>query len=342
VIASKKRSGFAVATAVFALVVVTALAIGTLFAATHEVRSGADTIHLARALMAAEFGIEQTVATWNRQWNALARGFGQTLTLSTPDGAALNVNVARLADELFLVTSEARAGPARRQVARVVRLDTDDPPLRAALGLQGVGQVGESVAIDGSDHSPSGWDCTAPGPPLPPFIIIADTSELLRFGHFDWDELVSLATTRLTQSVTNPSPRWTDEECDTNDPTNWGEPTRSNGGACTGYFPVVHAPSDLTISGGRGEGLLLVDGDLTLQGGFEFFGALLVRGALRDGPGGARVTGAVAMAGQGATESPLERIAIDFSRCAVRKALLALARPVPIVERSWYEVFEPQ
>jgi hypothetical protein len=342
VIALTNRPGFAVATAVFALVVVGALAMGTFFAATHELRSGSDAIYQTRAIAAAEFGIEDAIATWNRQWNgAFARGFGKTSTLSTPDGADLTVTVARLADELFLVTSEARAGPARRQVARVVRLDTRDPPLLAALGASAAVDVGVSAGIDGSDRSPGGWDCPAAGAALPPFIL-ADTSALLGFGHLDWDELVAVATTRLTQQVTAVAPRFTDEECDTTDRSNWGEPTRSNGGACTGYFPLVHAPSDLVIDGGRGQGLLLVDGDLTLQGGFEFFGALLVRGALRGGPGGARITGTVSMAVQGATEPALDGIAINFSRCTARKALLSVAFPVPIVERSWYQGFEQQ
>jgi hypothetical protein len=337
-----QRRGFAVATALFALVVVGALAMGTLFAATHELRSGSDAIHQARAGMAAELGVEQTIATWNRQWNgALARGYGRTLTLSTPEGARLTVHLTRLADELFLVTSEARAGPARRQVSRVVTLDTGDPLVLATLGARAVVDVGASGSIDGSDRAPVGWDCPTSGAALPAFVV-ADTSTLLRFGQFDWDELVEVANARTTARVTGAAPRSTDEECDTADPDNWGEPERSNGGLCTSYYPVIHAPGDLIIDGGRGQGLLLVDGDLTLQGGFEFFGVVLVRGGLLSGPGGARVTGTVSIAAQGATESVLGGIAIDFSRCAARKAVLGVALPVPVAERSWHEVFGEQ
>lgn len=339
---TSQRSGFAVAIAVFALLVVGALAIGTLFAATHELRSGSEAVHQARAVMAAELGIEQTIATWDRQWNgALARGFGRTSTLSTPEGALLTVHVTRLADELFLVASEGRAGPARRHVARVVRLDTDDPPLAAALASGSVVDLGASVGIDGSDRAPIGWDCPLSGPALPP-LVVADTSTLLRFGHFDWGELVELANTRLSHRVTGAAPRWTDEECDTTDPNNWGEPTRSNGGPCTSYFPVMHAPGDLIIDGGRGQGLLLVDGDLILQGGLEFFGVVMVRGSLLGGPGGARIVGVGSMAGQGATQPVLEGLAIELSRCVARKALLGIALPVPLTERSWYQAFDEQ
>ena len=334
-----QRPGFAVATALFALVVVGALAMGTLFAATYELRAGSAAIHQARAVMAAELGVEKTIATWNREWNgALARGYGRTLTVSSPEGARLTVHVTRLADELFLVTSEARAGPARRQVARVVMLDTGDPLILAALAARAVVDASASAGIDGSDRAPLGWDCPALGAAVPPFIV--DTNALLRFGQFDWDELVEVANARTTALVSGAAPRSTDEECDTTDPDNWGEPVRSNGGACASYYPVIHAPGDLIIDGGRGQGLLLVDGDLTLQGRFEFFGVVLVRGALLSGPGGARVTGTVSIAAQGETDSVLGGIAIDFSRCAARKALLGIAVPVPVAGRSWHDGFE--
>jgi hypothetical protein len=337
-----QRSGFAVATALFTLVVVGALAMGTLFAATHELRAGSDAIQQARAIMAAELGLEQTIATWNREWNgALARGYGRTSTLSTPEGARMTVHLTRLADELFLVMSDARAGPARRRLSRVVTLDPGDAPLLAALSTRAAVDIADSAGIDGSDRNPVGWDCPAPGVALAPFVV-ADTSTLLRFGQFDWGKLVEVASVRTTARVTGAAPRSTDEECDTTDPNNWGEPEKSNGGACTSYYPVIHAAGDLIVDGGRGQGLLLVDGDLTVQGDFAFFGAVLVRGALLSAPGGARVTGTVSVAAQGEVEPALDSIAIAFSRCAARKALLGIALPVPLAERSWSEAFEGQ
>jgi hypothetical protein len=333
------RRGVAVATALFALVVVGALAIGTLLAARHELRSGSDAMHQARAVLAADLGLEQTIAAWSREWNgAFGRGYGRTWTLTTPEGAEVRLSLTRLADELLLVTSEARAGPARRQVSRAVRLDVADPPLVAALAASVPIDAAASAGIDGSDHVPLGWDCPTPGVGVPP-TIVTDTAALLRFGLFDWDALVQVATARVNQRVTGAAPRYGDEECDTTDPANWGEPARSNGGPCTGYYPVIHSPNDLVVDGGRGQGVLIVDGDLTLAGGFEFSGAVLVRGALLGGAGGARITGTVSMAGQRATAPALDGIAIDFSQCAARKALLGLASARPVVERSWSEAF---
>lgn len=339
---NRGREGFAVATALFTLVVMGALVIGTLYAATHELRGGSDAIHQARAVMAAELGVEQTIAAWSREWNgALGRGYGRSWTYSTVEGARITVGLTRLADDLFLITSEARAGPARRRVARVVRLDLDDLVLQAALLATAVIDSTMSSGVDGSDHSPAEWDCPAPGPPLPA-MVITDTTSALRLGQFDWPSLVGLAHSRVTVRVTGAAPRVSGEECDTAAPENWGEPNRWMGGPCTGYYPVIHGASDLVIDGGRGQGVLVVEGNLTIQGGAEFTGVVLVRGAVMGGPGGGRVTGALSIAGQGATVSSLAGISMDFSRCAARKALLGIAMPIAIAERSWSEWFFDQ
>ena len=115
------RQGFAVATAMFALVVVGALAMGTLFAATTELRAGSDAIHQARAIMAAELGLEQTIALWRREWNgAFGRGYGQSWTFSTAAGARVTGSLTRLADDLYLIPpmrapERLDAGGARRR-----------------------------------------------------------------------------------------------------------------------------------------------------------------------------------------------------------------------------------
>ena len=325
------------ATALFALLVVGALAVGTLFAATRELRAGSESIHQTRAIMAAELGVEQTVSSWSRRWNgAFGRGYGRRWMFATPEGADVAVTLTRLADDLFLVTSEARAGPARRQVARVVRLDVADPPLLAALAAST--SLDPGTGVDGSDHSPPGWDCPQASGGIAQFVV-ADTNSLLRFGQFDWLTLTELASTRVGQLAIGATPRFTDEECDTSDQLNWGEPIRSNGGPCTGYFPVIHAAGDLVIAGGRGQGVLVVDGDLTVGGGFEFYGVVLVRGALLAAAGGARITGVVSLALEGSSAPALDGLTIDFSRCVARKAVLGLAPPVPLAQRSWSEGF---
>ncbi len=75
--------------------------------------------------------------------------------------------------------------------------------------------------------------------------------------------------------------------CDRLQPLNMGEPWR-NGFAtdveeCYPYFPVVHGTAGRTkmAAGSRGQGTLLIDGDLELAGGFEWSGLIIVRGSVK-------------------------------------------------------------
>jgi len=63
--------------------------------------------------------------------------------------------------------------------------------------------------------------------------------------------------------------------------TNWGSPT-SPTGPCGGYYPIIHITgTGSVINGQEGQGVLLVDGSLDVQGGFQFFGVTIVKGSIR-------------------------------------------------------------
>src|SRR2546426_8767189 len=47
-------------------------------------------------------------------------------------------------------------------------------------------------------------------------------------------------------------------------------------------FPIVHLTGTSTINGVQGQGILLVDGDLNIQGGFQWFGVTIIKGSLKD------------------------------------------------------------
>jgi hypothetical protein len=106
--------------------------------------------------------------------------------------------------------------------------------------------------------------------------------------------------------------------------------------------PVVVAPGpSLTLRGpARSQGVLLVDGDLHVEGDVEHAGLIVVRGAVRARGGALRVRGALMAAntsGRGATIiGPGSRV--SYSSCAVGRALVAASRPTPIRRRSWMEV----
>ena len=351
----------------FTLAVVGALIGGTFFMATHEQRTGTDVLSTTRALSAAELGVDAAMAGWNREWNVIMRrGDRRAIPAPHHEGATATVEITRLDNQLFVISSEGRSGPARRVVRRFVALSVAEPMLRGAAMLGGSATIEGTTQIDGTDRSPDGWMCPDPGPALagvatPDSILVStsactsgacvagsppihadsalrEPSTFLRLGDLDWSDLVQRANVVADASV-SPAPVDRDGVCDVENPRNWGEPRRTGGGVCLHHFPVIHAPADLTIDGGRGQGILLVEGDLTIQGGFTFSGIVMVRGALRTATGGGRLTGALSIAATDSSgASSLRDLAVQLSGCAVYAAMVGSAVPLPVIERSWFEV----
>jgi hypothetical protein len=170
----------------------------------------------------------------------------------------------------------------------------------------------------------------------------ADPATYERLGGESFDQLARRARV-LVGPEAAPSPRAEGSSCVAGADA-WGEPRRGAGAVapCVAAAPVVLARAPgLTVRGpARGQGTLLVDGDLRVVGDVEFSGVVVVRGALDAADGALRVRGAVLVAnasGRGATVlGPGSRVA--YSSCAVAGALLAASRLTPIRRRSWAEV----
>ena len=364
-----RRSGFALPVAVFAIVIIGALVAGAFFASTQEFRIGANTLQQTRALGAAEFGLTQTQANWNGTWNTtMQRGQVQTLTPVTSDGSVARVRVTRLNDQAFLIAAEGSSGQARRRTARLLVLNLPQINFLAALTARGGTRIGGSSFIDGNDHTYPGWDCPAPGPAKPgiaasdtsqittsgcqnynciagnPKVVedpaAADTNTYFNFGSINWAELRAMASKVVTGSVQGVAPSATGGACDTGVLTNWGEPLKGIGAPCTDYYPIIYSPGDLTLNTGRGQGILLVEGNLQVQGGFEFFGPVIVRGTLRTAGEGGHFNGGVLAANVDLDQNVvIGNAVISYSRCAILKALNGSATPATAVERAWYEVY---
>jgi hypothetical protein len=365
------RPGFALATALLTLGLIGALVTGTFFIATHEQRTGTDNLSTTRALGAAELGVESAIATWDREWNVvMQRGDRRTAPPTNLEAASAITEIVRLDNQLFLVSSEGRSGPAHRIVRRYVALTVPEPTLRSAVALGGAATIEGTTHIDGTDRAPDGWICADPespvagiatpdsaliatggcslgpcvngSPPISADSALRELGTLLRVGDFDWTEL-ALRANATVEGTVSPRPSERDGVCDVEDQRNWGDPQRQGDGLCPNHFALVRAPGNLTIDGGRGQGILLVDGDLTIQGGFDFAGMVMVRGALHTGAAGARITGALAVApADSSTLTTLRDLVAHFSRCAVHAAMLGSALPAPIAERSWFEAVDGQ
>ena len=171
-------------------------------------------------------------------------------------------------------------------------------------------------------------------------------STFTNFGELDWTELTTIAqiegkdisgyaTINNTGPALNASGR-----CEVNVLLNWGDTVPT--APCGSYFPLIYHDDDLTIqSNGFGQGVLLVEGDLSLRGGYTFFGIIITQGTFSTGVGNNRVIGSV-MASNAAdlNETVAGNSEIVYSRCAVTRSILnnaSLSRARPLDERSWVD-----
>ena len=369
-------SGFALAAAVLALLVLSALAAGAFFAAFEEVRVGRNARAAESAFEAAEAGLSRALSDGPPGgWGSMPVGDSSPFSGTLPAGTGWFSGLClRLNGQLVLVRSTGvdATGAARSTVAAVARLAPVGGSLQGALTAGGPVALGGGSFLDGRDTGPPGWSgCPAAGAAIPG-LSLPDTGDLdtgacgagcvageppvrtdpglrdsvpLRIGSADWSTLERAADKVYPLGgpalPVVPSPVQADTACGRSVRDNWGEPWRPPAVApCAGYRPVILVPGDLTLAGGRGQGVLLVTGDLELTGDAEFDGLVLVRGSLRSIGAGGRIRGGAVVANAGGRlAASLERARITFSGCALEAALgpLATARVLP--ERSWSELF---
>ncbi len=137
--------------------------------------------------------------------------------------------------------------------------------------------------------------------------------------------------------------------CDKTLLLNFGEPFRNppTAGAitpCMGYFPVVHGTGAQTkfAAGSRGQGTLLIEGDLELVGGFEWVGLIIVRNQIKITGSGNKIYGALLAEGadvDASTGSVGGDVTINYSACAIEKAISGASLARPLGQRSWSQVY---
>jgi hypothetical protein len=137
--------------------------------------------------------------------------------------------------------------------------------------------------------------------------------EQVGLGPIPWNLVPEIADLTVGGSV-RPEPAGIDE-CAVEAPANWGEPAGT--GPCSSHAPVVYAPHGLVITGGTGQGLLVVDGDITLEDGARFYGAVLASGhlLLRDS---ARIVGAAR-----ARAAVIQDATLQYRVCTLWRSVVA-------------------
>jgi type II secretory pathway pseudopilin PulG len=289
----------------------------------------------------------------------------------------------RFNDELYLIditgqdtmslAGRIRGGGASQRVGLLSRIRPLQINTRASLTAGGANVIAGNASIDGNDHTPTGWSGCGPldtaraglriedsatvsvnghptilgNPPVLKDPTVSD-STFNTFGDVTYSELVQRANINLAGGqnfATGIAPTTVSGQCETTNPQNWGDPANPTQ-PCGNYFPIIHIAGDATINGQEGQGMLLVDGSLAVQGGFQFFGIVIVKGSLRTAGGGstpAHFWGMVMAQDTVALTDTTNNISGDanllYSKCAVLKALDNTGTGVPMRSRGWVQLF---
>lgn len=375
----RRRAGIAIVAALGGIVVIGALIAGVFFVSSQENQiSGGALVH-ERAFRAAELGLNTTLANWDSPTMfALTVGGMDTMAYSGTDWVD-TVVVTRLTANTYSLLSSATAGTgrlarSRKRTLLSVRMTTPDMEFLGALTVRGGTTIGGSSLINGTNTNPGGWSgcnavsdtlagvaiadsslisysgcstgsCVQGSPRILQDPTAGDTTNYFQFGDEDWESLTASATKVIngTATFSQINPAVTDGACDKSVLSNWGAPDHSSpANPCENYFPIIHAKgstSTLKLSGYKGQGILLVDGDLEISGGFEFYGPVIVRGRIKSTGTGGKLNGGVMAANVDLEQNTvLGDATITYSSCAVEKALQGSANPRRITQRAWTEV----
>lgn len=377
-----RRNGFAMPAVIGALVIIGILVTAGFFMARQELRIGVASNHANMAVNIAQAGANEVMANWNGYQLGNIAPWADTVLTDTIANGIWTVNIHNANNFVYFLTATGDVtdgGALWAGASRTVGITTKilfaniDPP--AALTTRGKTVVKGNAAINGTSSTPPAWGpfCTGITQPDTTGVLTNDTSFIgtsgggavngsppydedsnivdstfTNFGDMDWAELSALAAlegkniTSLGSSITNTAPAVdVNGRCDDSVLTNWGDtlPTAP----CGAYFPLIYHGGNITIqSGGQGQGMLLVEGDLDLRGGFLFYGVIIVQGNFETQGNGNRIIGAV-MASNGLLDdqSITGGSEVSYSRCTVMRAILnnaSLSRARPLDNRSWVDL----
>lgn len=367
--------GFALAATVLALVVVGAVLTGGFFATSSEVRIGAGVEQSTEAFYAAETGINEVIGGWQVDYKT-----GATVSRSVSPTADYTVRIRPLNEGLYYLESTGRVPrggamePVYRRLSMVVRNRKVDFRANSALQTLGGVTLQGSPEINGENSDPVNWENCEPGDTKAGIIAPDDSvveyqgddigkfvtggdplvgedptltpETFLDFGSLDFYELTDLADLKLVgdgNTFDAVAPESADGQCLTGSDTNWGAPEDPTD-PCHFYFPMIHHDGNLHINQGAGQGILLVEGDLHVDGDFDFRGIVIVTGQLEVGAGTSTIHGTILVGTNAITDDTYVingTPTINYSACAVYRANeynRAMARPLPLGERSWVDL----
>jgi hypothetical protein len=371
----RSRLGMALPMVLGSIVIVGTLIAGVMYLATQDFRVGANTLNEARAESAAELGLNRLTTDWDQTKNT-TMVTGDTLRMSYTDvsGASVNVFVTRLPGPFFWAVSEAQTRGnslqygTRRRYGQLFRLNTPAMTILGAVTAAGNVRVSGNVTLNGNDAVPSGWSgCPAlnnvAGAVITPTATVtingsvsvtgnpasmtstvaADTNTYFNYGGSTYSSLAAAANITLPGGTyTGMAPVVAAGACQKTPPTNWGDPVRhSPAAACETYFPIIHFTGDTRLTTGTGQGVMLVDGDLTEAGSFTFTGIIITRGTVKATGSGNTVTGMIMAAAVDLGDAVTlgGSTTLQYSSCAIQQVLSSTSPLAVAKGRSWVNLY---
>ena len=369
---ARQRRGAALLITLIAISLLAVLSTGAILGSMQEYRAGRNSLVEQRALAIAEYGLNQQLSNWTAARNAMAVGAIDSMNVGIATGDTARVALTRLTNDLFSVVSVGRASvgngtlEAQRQSNLIVRISFPTRTPGAAIEAHGNISIKGSADVTGINTPPPLWTNCAQFGTRDTFAVaynpsntatiqkpqqqvngkyadprLADPNSFVVFGDETFASLAAKANITLSSGV-SPSPSGTATTCNYSN-TNWGEPKRLIGAVlgCKDYFPIIYSTGDLHLTGGRGQGILLVNGDLQVNGGFEFYGLIVVMDDIDKANGGFQLFGSLLLRNSNPSDDAdiNGNASFKYSRCAVGNAMRGSSAPVRAKLRSWSPVY---
>jgi hypothetical protein len=379
----RDERGMALAVAIFALVVVGALVAGAFFAGTQEQRVGENQRRVQASFGVAEAGAQERVLAWDpTSMNKRAQYPADSVAIATttaPGGTGSYGGYSyKLGPNIFLidVTGRDRAsaagtiaggGGARQRLGYITRIAPVDFGIHASLTTQGGVALSGNADVNGNDQVPSGWtNCDPPGAPqagirdpganvgtsgngsvqgTPPVVNdpSVNNNTFTTFGGATYAQLAARANVVLGPGTYKTQPSFNaDGTCNKNDLQNWGDGITPTS-ACGTYMPIIHITGDATVNGIQGQGILLVDGTLSVQGSYQFFGIAIMQNDLKTSGGGSTDAhfwgGVMAQNADLSTQNLSGKATLNYSNCAILNVLQATSAISLMRQRGWVQLY---
>jgi len=355
----RSKRGAALALVLWALVVGAALLTAAVVIAVQEQRMAGAASREERALLAAERHGTEALDRWT-VGELLLRMPRPFDSLQAGSGDGWTALLRRLTAQTFLLEVSGSAAPdAIARIGWLLRAEPESVALAGAASVGGPALLGDGVTISGVDEPPPGRaDCPPAGAAIPgvaaaetdvagtatvtgtPPIELRPaaesglaTTDLARFS-----ALAPRATLLLPGGNYSTHPATVGTSCDLRDVLNWGDPS-GPGNPCGGYFPIIRIGGSAALTGGVGQGILLVDGDLHIAAPYEFDGLILVKGTLNtEAP--LLVRGAIATAFLGSSSGHLTQVEVYYSKCLMDN-VIQFSSPLHVLpSRGWKQLFQ--